>query len=108
MARHASRSGIEIEVREVTVVFQDILPQIFDPFLTTKDGEYKQLSAVSIKRHSGRIEVKSKAGKGQRLRSRCRQTGRASCRGFPRGKSAIEIEVEGLNHKKVTISSVRS
>ncbi len=63
-------SGIEIEVRDDgSGIPEDILPQIFEPFLTTKEsgksvGLGLAVSQNIIERHSGRIEVKSKAGKG--------------------------------------------
>ncbi len=63
-------SGIEIEVRDDgSGIPEDILPQIFEPFLTTKEsgksvGLGLAVSQNIIERHSGRIEVQSKAGKG--------------------------------------------
>jgi two-component system NtrC family sensor kinase len=63
-------SGIEIEVRDDgSGIPDDILPQIFEPFLTTKEsgksvGLGLAVSQNIIERHSGRIEVQSKAGKG--------------------------------------------
>jgi len=62
--------GIEIEVRDDgSGIPDDILPQIFEPFLTTKDnaksvGLGLAVSQNIIERHSGRIEVQSKLGKG--------------------------------------------
>ncbi len=62
--------GIEIEVRDDgSGIPEDILPQIFEPFLTTKDsaksvGLGLAVSQNIIERHSGRIEVQSKLGKG--------------------------------------------
>ncbi len=63
-------TGIEIEVRDDgSGIPEDILPQIFEPFLTTKEsgksvGLGLAVSQNIIERHSGRIEVQSKAGKG--------------------------------------------
>ena len=62
--------GIEIEVRDDgSGIPDDILPQIFEPFLTTKDnaksvGLGLAVSQNIIERHSGNIEVQSKLGKG--------------------------------------------
>ena len=62
--------GIEIEVRDDgSGIPDDILPQIFEPFLTTKDnaksvGLGLAVSQNIIERHSGKIEVQSKLGKG--------------------------------------------
>jgi two-component system NtrC family sensor kinase len=63
-------SGIEIEVRDDGLgIPEDILPQIFEPFLTTKEsgksvGLGLAVSQNIIERHSGGIEVQSTAGKG--------------------------------------------
>jgi two-component system, NtrC family, sensor kinase len=63
-------SGIEIEVRDDgSGIPADILPQIFEPFLTTKEGGKSvglglAVSQNIIERHSGKIEVQSKQGKG--------------------------------------------
>ena len=62
--------GIEIEVRDDgSGIPDDILPQIFEPFLTTKEnaksvGLGLAVSQNIIERHNGRIEVQSKLGKG--------------------------------------------
>jgi two-component system, NtrC family, sensor kinase len=62
--------GIEIEVRDDgSGIPDDILPQIFEPFLTTKDnaksvGLGLAVSQNIIERHSGNIAVQSKLGKG--------------------------------------------
>jgi len=62
--------AVEIEVRDDgSGIPDDILPQIFEPFLTTKDnaksvGLGLAVSQNIIERHSGRIEVQSKLGKG--------------------------------------------
>jgi two-component system, NtrC family, sensor kinase len=62
--------GVEIEVQDDgSGIPDDILPQIFEPFLTTKDnaksvGLGLAVSQNIIERHSGKIEVQSKLGKG--------------------------------------------
>jgi len=67
-----SQSGdeIEIEVRDDGMgISSEILPQIFEPFLTTKEtghgvGLGLAVSRSIMERHHGRIEVQSVAGKG--------------------------------------------
>jgi two-component system, NtrC family, sensor kinase len=62
--------GIEIELRDDgSGIPEDILPHIFEPFLTTKDnaksvGLGLAVSQNIMERHSGKIEVQSKLGKG--------------------------------------------
>ena len=59
-----------IEVRDDgTGISPEILPQIFEPFLTTKEASHGvglglAISHSIIERHHGRIEVQSEAGKG--------------------------------------------
>lgn len=61
---------VEIEVRDDgSGIPDDILPNIFEPFLTTKNtaksvGLGLAVSQNIIERHSGKIEVQSKLGKG--------------------------------------------
>lgn len=61
---------IEIEVRDDGFGIPDeILPRIFEPFLTTKEGGKSvglglAVSHNIIERHSGKIEVQSKQGQG--------------------------------------------
>ena len=67
-----SRSGdeIEIEVRDDgTGIPPEILPQIFEPFLTTKEtgqgvGLGLAVSRSIVERHRGRIDAQSELGKG--------------------------------------------
>lgn len=60
----------EVEVRDDgTGIPPEILPQIFEPFLTTKEASHGvglglAISHSIIERHHGRIEVKSEANKG--------------------------------------------
>jgi two-component system, NtrC family, sensor kinase len=67
---HGDGGAIAIEVRDDGCgIPDDILPRIFEPFLTTKEsGKSVGLGlAVGhhiIERHSGKIEVQSKQGKG--------------------------------------------
>jgi len=62
--------GIEIEVRDDgSGIADDILPRIFEPFLTTKEGGKSvglglAVSQNIIERHKGTIEVQSKLWKG--------------------------------------------
>ena len=64
---------IEIEVRDDGMgIPQDILPQIFEPFLTTKESGHGvglglAISRSIIEQHNGKIEVQSEAGKGTRF-----------------------------------------
>jgi two-component system NtrC family sensor kinase len=64
------QDGVEIEVRDDgTGISQDLLPQIFEPFQTTKErghgvGLGLAVSRNIIDRHHGRIEVQSELGKG--------------------------------------------
>jgi two-component system NtrC family sensor kinase len=66
-------SGIEIEVRDDgSGIPADILPQIFEPFLTTKEcgksvGLGLAVSQNIIERHGGKIEVQSQPGKGTKF-----------------------------------------
>jgi signal transduction histidine kinase len=86
-------SGIEIEVRDDgSGIPEDILPQIFEPFLTTKEsgksvGLGLAVSQNIIERHSGRIEVQSKAGKGTTFTVMLPVDGSA----FPVAASTVEV-----------------
>ncbi len=86
-------SGIEIEVRDDgSGIPEDILPQIFEPFLTTKEGGKSvglglAVSQNIIERHSGRIEVQSKAGKGTTFTVTLPADGSA----FPVAASTVEV-----------------
>lgn len=61
---------IEIKVRDDgTGIAPDVLPHIFEPFLTTKESEHGVGLGLAIargiaERHNGRIEVHSELGKG--------------------------------------------
>jgi two-component system, NtrC family, sensor kinase len=86
--------GIEIEVRDDgSGIPEDILPQIFEPFLTTKEsgksvGLGLAVSQNLIERHGGRIEVQSKAGKGTTFTVTLPMDGSA----FPVAASLAEVE----------------
>ena len=64
---------VEVEISDTGVgIPQDILPHLFEPFFTTKQdkkGVGLGLSVVYgiIKRHNGRIDVISEAGRGTRF-----------------------------------------
>jgi two-component system, NtrC family, sensor kinase len=66
----AGREEVEIQVRDDgTGITPELLPQIFEPFLTTKDSAHGvglglAVSHGIIERHHGRIEVQSEPGKG--------------------------------------------
>jgi len=63
----------EIEVRDDgTGIAPEILPQIFEPFLTTKEASHGvglglAISHAIVERHHGRIDVQSELGKGTRF-----------------------------------------
>jgi signal transduction histidine kinase len=67
---HEEGTEVEIQVRDDgTGISPDILPQIFEPFLTTKEGGHSvglglAISHGIVERHGGRIEVESEPGKG--------------------------------------------
>jgi two-component system, NtrC family, sensor kinase len=64
------KSEVEIQVRDDGVgIAPDVLPQIFEPFMTTKEhgrgvGLGLAISRGIVERHSGRIEVQSELGSG--------------------------------------------
>jgi two-component system NtrC family sensor kinase len=68
--RVESRDEVKIQVRDDgTGIPPEILPQIFEPFLTTKEtahgvGLGLAISHGIIERHNGRIDVQSEPGKG--------------------------------------------
>ncbi|MGC2535200.1 MAG: ATP-binding protein, partial [Candidatus Sulfotelmatobacter sp.] len=63
-------SEIEIQVRDDGAgIAPDILPHIFEPFLTTKESGHGvglglAISRGIVERHNGRIEAKSELGRG--------------------------------------------
>jgi len=67
------RPEIEIDVRDDGMgIPQQILPQIFEPFLTTKESGHGvglglAISRSIIEQHNGRIDVHSEVGKGTRF-----------------------------------------
>jgi len=67
-----SNDGTEIEIRvrdDGAGIAPDVLPQIFEPFMTTKEngrgvGLGLAISRGIVERHNGRIEVESELGRG--------------------------------------------
>ena len=68
--RNEARAEVEIQVRDDGMgIPPEILSQIFEPFLTTKDSGHGvglglAISRGIIERHNGRIEVQSEVGRG--------------------------------------------
>jgi two-component system, NtrC family, sensor kinase len=68
-----NQQELELEVRDDGMgIPPEILPQIFEPFLTTKEATHGvglglAISHSIIERHRGRIEVQSESGKGTRF-----------------------------------------
>jgi two-component system NtrC family sensor kinase len=68
--RLGGQEELEVEVRDDGMgIPPEILPQIFEPFLTTKEATHGvglglAISHTIIERHRGRIEVQSEVGKG--------------------------------------------
>jgi two-component system NtrC family sensor kinase len=66
----ASQEEVEIEVRDDGAgIAPDVLPQIFEPFVTTKENGHGvglglAISRGIVERHNGRIEVESTFGRG--------------------------------------------
>ena len=66
----SDESEIEIQVRDDGAgIAPDVLPQIFEPFLTTKESGHGvglglAISRGIVERHHGRIEVQSELGRG--------------------------------------------
>jgi two-component system, NtrC family, sensor kinase len=69
----ATRPELELEVRDDGMgIPAEILPQIFEPFLTTKESGHGvglglAISRSIIEQHNGKIEVHSEAGKGTKF-----------------------------------------
>jgi two-component system NtrC family sensor kinase len=70
---NTTRREVEVEVRDDGMgIPQEILPQIFEPFLTTKESGHGvglglAISRSIIEQHNGRIDVHSEVGKGTRF-----------------------------------------
>ena len=70
---NTTRREVEVEVRDDGMgIPQEILPQIFEPFLTTKESGHGvglglAISRSIIEQHNGRIDVHSEVGNGTRF-----------------------------------------
>ncbi len=68
--RRRNQAEIEIQVRDDGAgIAPDVLPHIFEPFLTTKESGHGvglglAISRGIVERHNGRIEVQSELGRG--------------------------------------------
>ncbi|HEX7892630.1 MAG TPA: ATP-binding protein [Terriglobales bacterium] len=69
----ATKPELELQVRDDGMgIPAEILPQIFEPFLTTKESGHGvglglAISRSIIEQHNGKIEVQSEAGKGTKF-----------------------------------------
>ncbi len=89
---------IEIRVRDDGAgIASDVLPHIFEPFMTTKEsgrgvGLGLAISRGIVERHSGRIEVESQLGRGTTFTITLpRQAAEASLASVGDGKAALKV-----------------
>jgi two-component system NtrC family sensor kinase len=94
----ADETEIEILVRDDGAgIAPDVLPHIFEPFLTTKEsgrgvGLGLAISRGIVERHNGRIEVKSELGRGTTFSITLpNQAPAASLAGAGAGNSAMKV-----------------
>jgi two-component system NtrC family sensor kinase len=92
------QSEIKIQVRDDGAgIAPDVLPQIFEPFLTTKESGHGvglglAISRGIVERHNGRIEVQSELGRGTTFTITLpSQAADASLAGVGDGNAAMKV-----------------
>ena len=96
--RSNAEPAIEIQVRDDGAgIAPDVLPHIFEPFMTTKESGHGvglglAISRGIVERHKGRIEVESELGRGTTFTITLpSQAADAALAGVGDGKSAMKV-----------------